>query len=38
VIESSSADEGIKDMATTALIIITAGQATARDIEKNRGR
>lgn len=33
MIESSSADEGIKDMATTALIIITAGQATARDIE-----
>lgn len=33
VIESTNADEGIKDMSTTALITITAGQANARDIE-----
>jgi hypothetical protein len=33
VIESVTADEGIKDTATTALTTVTAGQATARDIE-----
>jgi hypothetical protein len=33
VIESTVADEGIKDMANVALIIVTSGQATARDIE-----
>jgi len=29
VIESDTADEGIKDMATTALITVTAGQANS---------
>jgi hypothetical protein len=35
VIKSYTADEGIKDMATMALITITAGQGTARDIEND---
>jgi hypothetical protein len=33
VIESTSTKEGIKDMSTTALVIVTSSQATARQIE-----
>jgi hypothetical protein len=32
-IESTSNEEGIKDMSTTALVTVTSGQATARQIE-----
>jgi hypothetical protein len=33
VIESTSTEEGIKDMSTIALVTVTSGQATARQIE-----
>jgi hypothetical protein len=33
VIESAKTEEGIKDMSSTALITITAGEATGREIE-----
>jgi hypothetical protein len=33
VIESTSCDEGIRDMSNVALVTVTSGQATARQIE-----
>jgi hypothetical protein len=33
VIENTSNEEGIKDMSSIALVTITSGQATARQIE-----